>query len=94
MESIAIGAASFLRNLFLDHNYLNHLSGMPMGTFGNRIKRARQDAELTRAQLSNMAGIPLSTITAIERGKVDNVSEETLLILAFLLKRAPGYLCG
>jgi|GEM_PF-4743000 len=65
-----------------------------MSLFDKRIMHARVAAELTRQQLANMSGIALSKIELIETGKVERISEETLLILAFLLKRAPSYLCG
>lgn len=93
MEYFLLGV-DYLKNLFSNHDYQNHLSDINKKQFAIRVKNARINAGLTLTQLSEMTGISLSLMEDIERGTDANISEETLLTLAFFLKRSPSYLCS
>jgi transcriptional regulator with XRE-family HTH domain len=51
--------------------------------FASRIKKARQEAGYTQQQVSNITGIPQSTITKYETGKLEPDIEKLGILAQF-----------
>jgi transcriptional regulator with XRE-family HTH domain len=58
----------------------------------DRIQELRGARGLSRRQVALRAGIRLQTLYDLERGKVENITVETLLKLARFFGVEPGYL--
>jgi transcriptional regulator with XRE-family HTH domain len=57
-------------------------STLELATFGKRLREVRKQRNLTLQALSKLVGVPVSTISRIERGGAENVESNNLLTLS------------
>ena len=65
-----------------------------MATIAKRVKVLREKAEMNQTELAKASGVPQTTISRIESGKVEQLRSETLIRLAEALKVPGDYLVG
>ena len=64
----------------------------PCESIGNRLRRLRDSALMTQAELSRQSGVPLPTIKDIERGATTRPRNSTIRALAEALDVQPRFL--
>lgn len=85
-KAIRIIAATARR---LNSNYEEHARPASGGSQGERLKRLRERAGYTRAQLAEVCGVVMSTVRAHENGG-NNIPEEAARAYARALGAAPA----
>lgn len=63
-----------------------------MSVFGDRLKAAREQADMSQSELARRADVTPQTVQAIEAGRVQ--SSKHLYRFAEILKKSPGWLAG
>lgn len=64
-----------------------------MDSFGERLKQARIDREMTQYELAELAGIPRGTVERLEM-KRNTAHLYTAIVLARALNVSLDWLCG
>jgi DNA-binding XRE family transcriptional regulator len=55
----------------------------------NRLKKAREDAELSQSELARLVEVPQATISALENDKIKRPSHHLVVRLCRALRRKP-----
>ena len=61
-------------------------------TMGERIKQLRKDHDMSQEMLGNMLGVQKSAILKYEKGEVENIPRESILIMASKFNVTPEYI--
>ncbi len=73
---------------------LPHLEPHHVVMLRERLRLLRRERGMTLKQLQDLSGIPLQTISHIERGFTDNPGVHTVIALAKALEVTVDYLAG
>jgi len=55
----------------------------------NRLKKAREDAELSQSELARLVEVPQATISALENDRIKKPSHDLVIRLSRALRRKP-----
>jgi DNA-binding XRE family transcriptional regulator len=55
----------------------------------NRLKKAREDADLSQSELARLVAVPQATISALENYRIKRPSHELVMRLCRALRRKP-----
>lgn len=65
-----------------------------MSKLTERIKKRRQELNLTLLYVAEQLGVKEATVQRYESGEIKNIKHETIVDLAHILKCSPAYLMG
>lgn len=65
-----------------------------MSILTERIKKRRQELNLTLLYVAEELGVKEATVQRYESGEIKNIKHETIVQLAHILKCSPAYLMG
>lgn len=64
-----------------------------MATIGERIRRLREEKEMTLLELEKLSGIRAGTVSDIERNRIKSPAFDTVISLSNALGVSPVYFC-
>lgn len=64
----------------------------PLNTLASRIVEARQELDISKAELARRVGVTRATVSMWESGQIESLKDDNLLLLAELLQVSPRWL--